>query len=117
MDDGVLMPAFGRPGNKITFSHDGGTAWTTARNLYDNIPTAGCTTGFPTSTGYFPCSSLGSSGYMAVAVADGRTAHVLGDNCHTNCGCAGDYTYPTAATTSCGTPRCPSTTSAPDQGL
>jgi hypothetical protein len=29
-----------------------------------------------------------------VAVLDGRTAQVIGDNCHTNWGCAGNYTYP-----------------------
>lgn len=92
--DGALLLAFGRPGNKITFSRDGGATWGAARELYDNIPTSGCTKGFPTSVGYFPCSSLGSSGYMGVAVLDGRTAQVIGDNCHTNWGCAGDYTYP-----------------------
>ncbi|WP_433271334.1 sialidase family protein [Actinosynnema sp. CS-041913] len=94
MDNGVLLLAFGRPGNKITASHDGGATWGAAHDLYDNIPTSGCTKGFPTSIGYFPCSSLGSSGYLGVAVTDGRTAYVMGDNCHTNWGCAGDYRYP-----------------------
>ncbi len=95
MDQGVLMLVFGRPRNKITFSHDGGATWGTAHSFYDNIPTAGCTTGQPAGEGtYLPCSSLGSSGYMGVAVTSPTTAYVMGDNCHTSWGCAGDYTYP-----------------------
>ncbi len=97
MDQGVLMLVFGRPRNKITFSYDGGSTWATAHSFYDNIPTSGCALGYQLADGsYFPCSSLGSSGYMGVAVTSPRTEYVLGDNCHchTNWGCAGDYQYP-----------------------
>ncbi|GLZ33521.1 hypothetical protein Lesp02_57090 [Lentzea sp. NBRC 105346] len=95
MDQGVLMLVFGRPRNKITFSHDGGATWSAAHSFYDNIPTAGCTDGQPAGDGTFmPCSSLGSSGYTGVAVTSPRTAYIMGDNCHTNWGCAGDYSYP-----------------------
>ena len=95
MDQGVLMLTFGRPRNKITFSYDGGRTWTTAHSFYDNIPTSGCTSGYGVGGGvYIPCASLGSSGYMGVAVTSPRTAYVMGDNCHTNWGCAGDYRYP-----------------------
>lgn len=95
MDQGVLMLVYGRPGNRITFSHDGGSTWSTAHNFYDNTPTSGCGQGYRLADGtYFPCSSLGSSGYMGVAVTSPRTAFILGDNCHTNWGCAGDDQYP-----------------------
>jgi hypothetical protein len=95
MDQGVLMLVFGRPRNKITFSYDGGVSWTTAHSFYDNIPTSGCSQGYRLADGtYFPCSSLGSSGYLGVAVTSPRTAYIIGDNCHTNWGCAGNYTYP-----------------------
>ncbi len=95
MDQGVLMLAFGRPRNKIAFSHNDGASWATAHSFYDNIPTAGCTDGIPAGGGTFmPCSSLGSSGYMGIAVTSPRTAYVMGDNCHTSWGCKGDYTYP-----------------------
>jgi hypothetical protein len=95
MDQGVLMLVYGRPGNRIAVSNDGGSTWSNTHNFYDNIPTSGCTSGYRLADGtYFPCSSLGSSGYMGVAVTSPRTAFVLGDNCHTNWGCAGDYQYP-----------------------
>lgn len=101
MDGGVLMMVFGRPRNKITFSYDSGRTWTTARNLYDNIP-AGCQTGVPRGTNpqtYVPCSDLGSSGYMGVAVTSPRTAYVLGDNCQAGWGCRSGYgTYPRGTT-------------------
>ncbi|XVS61758.1 hypothetical protein ACQPYE_26095 [Actinosynnema sp. CA-299493] len=82
MDQGVLMLNFGRPRNKITFSHDGGKTWATSFNAYDNLPTDGCPSEY-----HMPCSSFGSSGYMGVAVTSPTSAYVMGDNCHTNWGC------------------------------
>lgn len=94
MDRGVLMLTFGRPRNKITFSYNDGNTWSTARNLYDNIPTKGCTKGRPVGNNiYVPCSDLGSSGYMGVAITSSRTAYIMGDNCQ-SWGCDGNYTYP-----------------------
>jgi hypothetical protein len=99
MDGGKLMLVFGRPRNKVAFSSNGGASWSTAHSFYDNIPTSGCSSGYRLSDGtYFPCSSLGSSGYMGVAVTSPRTAYVIGDNCHTNWGCAGNYSYPHGTT-------------------
>jgi hypothetical protein len=89
MEGGQLMLVFGRPRNKVAYSSNGGVSWSGVHNFYDNLPT-GCTTGYL----QFPCSALGSSGYMGVAVTSPRTAYVMGDNCHTNWGCAGGYTYP-----------------------
>ena len=97
MDQGVLMLNFGRPRNKITFSHDGGNTWVTSFNAYDNLPTNGCPSEYD-----MPCSSFGSSGYMGVAVTSPTSAYVIGDNCHTHWGCdqreGSDgpirYTYP-----------------------
>lgn len=89
MDQGVIMLVFGRPRNKITFSHDGGATWLTVRNLYDNLPT-NCSGGY---AGH-PCGDLGSSGYIGVAVTSSRTAYIMGDNCQSGWGCAGGYTYP-----------------------
>ena len=89
MDQGVLMLVFGRPRNKITFSYDGGTTWSTVHSFYDNLPT-GCSGGY----GVHPCDTLGSSGYQGVAVTGPRTAKVMGDNCQSGWGCAGAYAYP-----------------------
>ncbi|MGH3658558.1 MAG: sialidase family protein, partial [Micromonosporaceae bacterium] len=93
MQNGILMLVFGRPRNKIAFSYDSGRTWTTARNFYDNIP-ASCGRGVPRGTRpqtYVPCSDLGSSGYMGVAVTSPRTAYILGDSCQAGWGCRSGY--------------------------
>ncbi|HZE40872.1 MAG TPA: exo-alpha-sialidase [Stackebrandtia sp.] len=93
MDSGVLMLVFGRPRNKIAFSTDGGTTWTTAHSFYDNMPT-NCKSGY----GGNPCSALGSSGYMGVAVTSPTTAVIMGDNCQAGWGCKANYKYPHGTT-------------------
>lgn len=102
MDKGILMLVFGRPRNKITFSYDGGRSWVGAHNFYDNIPTSGCANGVPRGTTpqtYLPCSDLGSSGYMGVAVTSPRTAYVIGDSCQGGWGCDTRYgRYPKGTT-------------------
>ncbi|MGH3713907.1 MAG: sialidase family protein [Micromonosporaceae bacterium] len=102
MDRGVLMLVFGRPRNKIAFSYNGGRSWTTAHSFYDNIPTSGCTKGVPRGTNpqtYVPCSDLGSSGYMGVAVTSPRTAYLIGDSCQGGWGCNPKYgRYPKGTT-------------------
>lgn len=91
MDGGVLMLTYGRPGNNVTFSHDGGKTWDAPFRLYSNIPANDC----PSSPSY-PCDSFGSSGYMGIAVTSGRSAYVLGDNCQAGWGCKNDtaHRYP-----------------------
>ncbi|ADD40578.1 sialidase family protein [Stackebrandtia nassauensis] len=93
MSGGVLMLVFGRPGNKIAFSYDGGVSWTATHDFYRNIPT-NCGTGYK---GH-PCSDLGSSGYMGVAVTSPTSAYIMGDNCQSGWGCGGKYSYPHGTT-------------------
>lgn len=90
---GKIALFFGRPRNKVAFSSNGVT-WSGVHSFYDNLPTSGCTKGISRGNGtYFPCSSLGSSGYMGVAQTGPRSVYVMGDNCQAGWGCKGDFRY------------------------
>ncbi|MEV6903181.1 sialidase family protein [Amycolatopsis sp. NPDC051372] len=89
MQDGILMLVFGRPGNNIAFSYDSGATWTGLHRFYDNQP-RNCAK----PNGVHPCDTLGSSGYVGVAVTGPRTATFYGDNCQSGWGCDVAYDYP-----------------------
>jgi hypothetical protein len=95
MQDGILMLVFGRIANNVAFSYDSGATWTGLHRFYDNRPT-GCSGGL----GNHPCDTLGSSGYIGVAVTGPRTATFYGDNCQAGWGCEADYTYTHGRTSS-----------------
>lgn len=90
---GKVALFFGRPRNKVAYSSNG-TSWSGVHNFYDNMPTSGCTKGLSRGNGtYFPCYSLGSSGYMGVAQTGPRSVYVIGDNCQAGWGCRANYRY------------------------
>ncbi|MEU4673774.1 hypothetical protein AB0F91_38915 [Amycolatopsis sp. NPDC023774] len=41
-----------------------------------------------------PCDTLGSRGYIGVAVTGPRTATFYGDNCQSGWGCEAGWSYP-----------------------